>query len=818
MRKPELLAPGGSFQSAYYALEAGADGVYLGLTEFSARKAAANFTFDQLRRIRQLAAARGGKIYVTVNTIVRESELPRLGDALARLEAAAVDGVIVQDFGVLSFLRRHFPGMPVHASTQMAVHNSAGIRYLESLGVKRVILSRELTLERIRGLREAHPGMEIEVFIHGALCYGFSGICLASSALTGRSGNRGDCAQICRSLFSREPGEGGVEGAAEGFTEGFAKGSAEGFAKGFAMGSAEGSAEGFFFSCRDLCLGTHVLELAEAGVDAFKIEGRMKSPEYVFNTVSMYRAILDGGGGLPEPEYRELMRRSEVSYSREKTIGFFHSQSGAALIDRHYPGHRGAVLGTIGQTRGNEVSVRLESDLSIRDGLAFFPSSGNPFIFSVQRIHVSGRAVKFARKGETAVIHVPEGGIAQMAGKPVYQLSSRFLDLRQPTEASFPLWKSAVDLEVSLRRDGTGFLIAIEPIAGLPAFMSGGPFERKATLDSASQPRDFGGILKRLFGESGDSFFSLRRLSFTNATGLPDDGIFMPPSALKRVRKEFYADLESRFEAAVARKARDAAEYRGGENATEYRGGENATDVSWTGLRARDLGRRDSLSPRACAPVPFVCGEEIHAGGPTAGTQRGGVPPQASLPAPASGLPTRRSTAAGPWAGAVFLPLPPVILDDAPYLDALKRRISAAPEERFAVGLSNVSHLAFAEELAVYGNVRFFVDFPLYVANHWAFDFFSSVKKLLFQYFWIEGGAGDFASLADSLGPDAPLVRIDSGFHPPLFYALGCFSKHAVSASSCPPGCPRERTELLRQGGGRFLLHVRDCVTYLFLR
>ncbi len=213
MRRTELLAPGGSFHAAYHAIEAGADGVYLGLRDFSARKAAANFDFAQLARIRGLAGDRGRRVYVALNTVVRDDEIGRLAEALARLEALAVDGVIVQDLGVAAVARRHFPSLALHASTQMAVHNAAGLAELVRLGFRRVILSRELTLAEIAELRRVRPDIELEVFVHGALCYGFSGACLASWALTGRSGNRGDCAQICRGRFSRaERGGSPVEG------------------------------------------------------------------------------------------------------------------------------------------------------------------------------------------------------------------------------------------------------------------------------------------------------------------------------------------------------------------------------------------------------------------------------------------------------------------------------------------------------------------------------------------------------------------------------------------------------------------------------
>ena len=211
MKKPELLAPAGSFMAAFHAFEAGADAVYLGMREFSARASAQNFSFAQLRRVRQLAADRGRRMYVAINTVVREDEMPRLREALAWLEAMHVDGVILQDLGVADLVLKDYPGLTVHASTQMCVHNDSGLAIAAGLGIRRAILSRELPFERIRNLRTRHPGIELEVFVHGALCYSFSGLCLASWAVTGRSGNRGECAQVCRSRFSADDEAGGFE-------------------------------------------------------------------------------------------------------------------------------------------------------------------------------------------------------------------------------------------------------------------------------------------------------------------------------------------------------------------------------------------------------------------------------------------------------------------------------------------------------------------------------------------------------------------------------------------------------------------------------
>ena len=368
--KPELLAPGGSFLSAYYAFQAGADGVYLGMREFSARKAAANFTPEQLRRLLGVARERGGRVYLALNTVVREQELPRAAETLYWAESLGLDGVIVQDLGIAELARRHFP-----VATPARLHTAGRAQRRRAAGGPGAGLPAGHPVARagpattIRSLRDGNPDIELEVFIHGALCYSFSGLCLASWALTGRSGNRGDCAQICRSLFRSEDGE------------------------------------GYFFSSRDLYLGPAVRELAALGIDALKIEGRMKSPEYVFHTVQLYRAILDRAGELGEEELAELERRSALGFARERTQAYLRSSRGERLIDADFPGHRGAMLGTVQAVRDGWAALRLEADLSLRDGLQYFPAgSREPVQFSVRAIRRGGREVPLARRGESVEV------------------------------------------------------------------------------------------------------------------------------------------------------------------------------------------------------------------------------------------------------------------------------------------------------------------------------------------------------------------------------------------------------------------------------
>ncbi len=762
-RTPELLAPGGSFHSALAAFDAGADGVYLGLKEFSARKAAANFTLEQLRRIRALAADRGKRIYVTLNTVVRENEIERLAETLGWLESLAVDGVLVQDLGVREVAARFFPRIPLHASTQMAIHNSSGLAIAKELGFRRVVLARELSLETIERLRREHPDIELEVFVHGALCYSFSGVCLASWALTGRSGNRGECAQICRSLFRDEHSRGE-------------------------------RGEGYFFSCRDLAHGRDALALAAIGVDALKIEGRMKSPEYVFNTTRLYREVLDRGADLPEEDYKELVRRAELGFSREKTSAYARSSSGAGLIDTRYPGHRGALLGTVQSVRGSEMSIVLQADLSLRDGLGWFPrasgapASHEPLQFSVQRIRKQGREVRFARAGDTVGIELPRqpGAALPAAGEEIRHLSSRFLDLPQPKEPGFPLYRIPVELEVILAPGSPKGALEVRALAGADGL---GESSHAASVDTATTRRPFAEVLRAAFSESGESLFRAQSLSFVNRTGLPDDGIFVPPSELKKAKNDFYRSLKERFVAALSEKAAAVqSAVDGGDKDRPSNWGSPAIGAAVIAA----LAQRELISPKNAGPIPFA----------------------------SKGAQGIRAEALASLDGISFVPLPPVMLDDGEWIEALERLLEQNPGTQFAIGLNNVGHLAFVDRLDTWQNVGFFVDFSLYVANRFALSLLHRrVPSLAFAYSWIE----DTVEWQTVL--PVPLVRIATGFRPPLFYSLGCFAKHVLDSGGCPDesaqpegqkGCPRDFSRDLTQGRNRFQVVVKDCVTYLF--
>lgn len=255
-KKVELLAPCGSYESFLAAVNAGADAVYLGGREFGARAYAENFSKEELVSAIRQAHLFGVKVYLTVNTLIKEREFSRIYGYMQPLYEAGLDGVIVQDMGVLGFLKEYFPDLKFHASTQMTITGIYGASYLKEAGCERIVPARELSLEEIKYIKEK-VSVEIEAFIHGAMCYCYSGQCLMSSMIGGRSGNRGRCAGPCR-LPYKTAGK-----------------------------------DGYFLSLKDMNTLEHIPELIEAGIDSFKIEGRMKKPEYVAGVVSVYRKYID---------------------------------------------------------------------------------------------------------------------------------------------------------------------------------------------------------------------------------------------------------------------------------------------------------------------------------------------------------------------------------------------------------------------------------------------------------------------------------------------------------------------------------------------
>ena len=322
----ELLSPAGSIEALYAAFRNGADAVYLGGRMFNARRNAANFDDEALAEVCRYAHERGKRVYVTVNIMVKEREMKELEAFIRILHDVKADGLIVTDLGVIDLIRSIAPDMHLHASTQMAVHNAAGVRYMKSLGFTRVVLAREMTLDEIR--RCAREGVELEVFGHGALCSATSGQCLFSSLVGGRSGNRGMCAQPCRMKY-------------------LLKGN--GFEK-----------DGYMLSTRDLNTLDIVKELEEAGVASLKLEGRMKRPEYVAVITDIYRRVLDG----KQPDGEDLAELKQMFNRGGFTGGYLKGVSDGNLTYTDRPNHIGVQVGAF-----DKGAILLGDDVSEKDAL-----------------------------------------------------------------------------------------------------------------------------------------------------------------------------------------------------------------------------------------------------------------------------------------------------------------------------------------------------------------------------------------------------------------------------------------------------------------
>ena len=321
MKKAELLAPAGNYESFLGAIHAGADAVYLGGNRFGARAYADNFTEEEICRAVRYAHLRGRKVYLTVNTLVKEREFSALPGYLEPFYEAGLDAVIIQDMGVFEKTGEWFPDLPRHISTQMTVTGAYGAAYMKERGADRIVPARELSLSEIRDIKEK-TGVELETFIHGAVCYCYSGQCLFSSILGGRSGNRGRCAQPCRLPYQAE-----VPGTLE-------SGTLKGRQK-----------EQYPLSLKDMCTLEILPDLIEAGIDSFKIEGRMKSPEYVAGVTAVYRKYIDRYYEKPDQEWvikEEDMQQLRSLYMRTGiSEGYYKRHNGKEMVTLNNPGYSG---------------------------------------------------------------------------------------------------------------------------------------------------------------------------------------------------------------------------------------------------------------------------------------------------------------------------------------------------------------------------------------------------------------------------------------------------------------------------------------------
>lgn len=314
---PELLAPAGSPEAFRAAVAAGADAVYLSGRKFGARAYAQNFTGPEIEEAIAYAHARGVRGYITVNTLLHDRELAAVGEYLVWLYSIGADAVLIQDIGVAALAREVVPGLPLHASTQMTIHNADGVRWAAEMGFSRVVLARELSLDEINAIARStkNTNIGLEVFVHGALCYCYSGQCLLSSVIGGRSGNRGMCAQPCRKPYTLVTGE------------------SDSYGRPVRLQDVP-LPERYLLSPKDLCTVKDLERLVHSPVVSLKIEGRMKSPEYVATVVSTYRKALDAHAGSTAPEQDADMRTLALAFNRGFTKGYLLGQKCNCATER----------------------------------------------------------------------------------------------------------------------------------------------------------------------------------------------------------------------------------------------------------------------------------------------------------------------------------------------------------------------------------------------------------------------------------------------------------------------------------------------------
>ena len=528
---PELLSPAGTLDAARAALANGANAVYLGAERFNARDDGAQLTLDELEQACRLAHARGARIYLTFNVLMKPAELRdallHLGDCIDR----GIDAAIVQDIGAVRLIQQVYPRLEIHGSTQMTVHDQAGARLMKELGIDRVVLARENTLEDIRAIRQAVPGLGLESFIHGALCIAYSGQCYMSGMISERSANRGACAQSCRKDYVLHDKADGAE-----------------------------LDRGYLISAKDLSAAEHLESIADAGIGCLKIEGRKKKPEYVATVTHTYRHFLDrlAEGHWAPPTQAETQPLVQI-FSRGFTGGMYGGRAGRDYITRNQPDNRGAVLGTVIGSEGTDLLISVTEPVAVGDGLGFEHPEGSArgnTGFAVTRVRTIGTRDGRTTQAISADEKVPAGWVV---------VRSSQASLLSEARASFAGVEKHADAP-RLRFDAV-----VSGSAGAPMTFTCAVGDDSVTLQSAmalgvagKRPLDAARLREQL-GRLGETPFVLGALDIS---GL-DENVFLPVSELNELRQlavkqllEFRAKAEStrweRRSASIDEALRDA--------------------------------------------------------------------------------------------------------------------------------------------------------------------------------------------------------------------------------------------------------------------
>ena len=495
MRKPELLAPVGSMEALYAAIEAGCDAVYLSGKKYGARSFASNFSDDELISAIKYCHLYGVLVYVTVNTIIYEDEVDDFVRYIDFIHSNNVDAVIMQDIGMVDLIRKLYPNLEIHISTQMHVHNLEGVKFFEEMGLKRVVLARETSIDLIREIKK-NSNVDIEVFVHGALCISYSGQCLMSSLIGGRSGNRGACAGCCRLPYDLVS-DGKVI-----------------------------NRDKYLISTRDLMTLNHIGELIDAGIDSFKIEGRMKRPEYVYLIVSLYRKAIDSyfDLGYVDISDDDILSMKKI-FNRGFTDGFLFNER--FIVNSRRPNHMGIEIGRVVDYKDGFVYVKLDSDLNVHDGIRIV--GVNDVGFNVDKMFIDRKSVSHAYCGSIVSFKCDSVKRGSVVLKTTDYL--QLLDINDKISS-----KSRKVLITGLIKLIKGNNIYLELSDGVNR-VSVSDYVVSGSINRSISREDVLSHIDRL----GGTVFKFDRLDV-----IMDDNIFVPISVLNNLRREAISLLSER--------------------------------------------------------------------------------------------------------------------------------------------------------------------------------------------------------------------------------------------------------------------------------
>ena len=492
MKKVELLSPVGNLETLVFAVHNGCNAVYFAGKKFGARKFADNFSDDEIIEAIKYCHLYGVKVYITVNTLVFNREIDEVMDYIKFLYLSGVDALIMQDIGLINLTHQMFPNLDIHISTQAHNHNDPGIKFFEELGAKRIVLDREMSLDEIKRL---DTKLEKEVFVHGALCVSYSGCCLFSSLNGGRSGNRGECVASCRLPYELYKNDQKIK------TDG-----------------------DYLLSTKELNTLNHIKELIEAGITSFKIEGRMKSKEYVGFVTRLYRMAIDKYYNHEDPTIsEEEIFKLKKLYNRQFTSGYLFNKSGRELMNIHSPNHIGTELGEVLSHDQQFIKIKLIDDLYQEDGLRF--SNGEGMI--VNRLYNNNKLlVNSLSKGEIA--YLDNKVELKEKGKVLKTLDKNLIKELQKIEEK----KIPIDVHV-ICKEGQSLEISVSD--GKNNIKRKGIIIEKAINSPTTKER----IILQV-SKLGNTPFSINKLTFDI-----DDGIFVPIQKINDLRREIIAELTS---------------------------------------------------------------------------------------------------------------------------------------------------------------------------------------------------------------------------------------------------------------------------------